>query len=219
MQGLIGRKLGMTQIFDKNGRLVPVTVLEAGPCVVVQRRTAARDGYEAVQLGFQDRKESRVSKPVAGHFKKAGVAIKRILHEFALEAGDELKAGDTVGVALFEGSTHVDVTGVTKGQGFQGVVKRHRMAGGPAAHGHTSHRRIGAIGQRATPGNIAKGHRMPGHMGNVKVTQQNLRIAELRSGENLLLVEGAVPGPVGAILTVRKAVKKPARAAQAGGKQ
>jgi large subunit ribosomal protein L3 len=219
MQGLMGKKLGMTQVFDKSGRLVPVTVIEAGPCVVVQRRTAARDGYEAVQLGFLEGKESRAGKAALGHFKKAGVTPKRCLREFALDAGEELKAGDAVGVSIFEGATHVDVGGVTKGQGFQGVVRRHGMAGGPMTHGHTSHRRIGAIGQRARPGNIAKGHRMPGHMGHVRVTQQNLRIVEVRSAENLMLVEGAVPGPTGAVLTVLKALKKRPRGVRSGGKK
>ena len=208
MQGLIGKKLGMTQVFDGKGHRVGVTLIQAGPCLVVQLKTKAKEGYEAAQLGFLDQKESRLGKAAATRFKKVGGTPKRHLREFKLDAAEEVKAGDTVTVKLFEGATHVDVTGVNKGKGFQGVVRRHHMAGGPAAHGSMSHRRIGAIGQRATPGNVAKGHRMPGHMGNVTVTTQNLRIVEIKGEQNVLLVEGAVPGPVGAIVSVRKALKK-----------
>ncbi|MBN1269405.1 MAG: 50S ribosomal protein L3, partial [Kiritimatiellae bacterium] len=152
MNGLIGRKLGMTQVFDEQGQHVPVTVLELGPCVVAQRKTVKADGYEAVQLGFTQQKEQRLSKPVLGHFKKNGVAPQAILSEVPLEDGEDPKVGEVFTVSIFEGATHVDVTGVTKGRGFQGVMKRHGMAGGGATHGHMSHRRIGAIGQRQTPG-------------------------------------------------------------------
>ena len=219
MQGLIGKKQGMTQIFDQSGKRVPVTVIEAGPCVVVQTKSVAHDGYEAVQIGFGVKKEQRTTKALAGHFRKAGVGPCRNMREFKADAGEELKPGDTVGVAIFEGATHVDVTGIAKGRGFQGVVRRHRMAGGPATHGHRSHRRIGAIGQRAKPGNISKGHRMPGHMGNVQVTQQNLRVVEVRKDDNLLLVEGAVPGPTGGLVVVKKALKKPTRQTAASGEK
>ena len=169
MQGMIGKKLGMTQVYDANGQHVPVTVIEAGPCVVVQRKTAKTDGYEAVQIAFLPQKESRLSKASAGRFKKAGVAAHRKLAEVLVDASSELQAGATVTAQLFEGVTHVDVSGVTKGQGYQGVVKRHRMGGGPQSHGHMSHRRIGAIGQRTWPARIMKNKRMPGHMGNVNI--------------------------------------------------
>lgn len=207
--GLIGRKMGMTQVYDGAGRSVAVTVIEAGPCPVIQRKTKDRDGYDAVQLGFCDGKERNTAKPALARFKKAGVTPKRFLREFP---GDDktlaLQAGEPVTVSIFGGVSHVDVTGVTKGRGFQGVVKRHRMAGGPATHGGHSKRRIGAIGQREYPARVHKGKRMPGHMGNVKVTQQNLRVVELRGEANLILVEGAVPGPTGGIVLVRKALKK-----------
>ena len=208
MQGLIGKKLGMTQVFDSQGHRVAVTMIQVGPCVVVQRKTKAKDGYEAVQLGFLDQKESRVGKAALNRFKKIGSTPRRHLREFRLDSGEEIKEGDTVALTIFEGVSHVDVSGVNKGKGFQGVVRRHHMRGGPAAHGHTSHRRIGAIGQREKPGNVAKGHRMPGHMGNINMTMQNLKIVELKGDQNVMLVCGAVPGPVGAIISVRKALKK-----------
>jgi len=208
MEGLIGKKLGMTQVFDAKGARVPVTVIAAGPCVVVQRKTLTRDGYEAVQLGFGEQRRRRVTKPALGRFRKANTAPKRVLAEFAVQGGDELKEGDTVSLSLFEGTSHVDVTGVSKGRGFQGVVKRHRMRGGPQTHGGHSKRRVGSIGQNAFPARVNKGKRMPGHFGHVRVTQQNLRVVELRMEDNMLLVEGAVPGPTGGVVLVRKALKK-----------
>jgi len=208
MQGLIGKKLGMTQVFDDKGHRVDVTMIQAGPCVVVQRKTQAKDGYDAAQLGFLEQKESRMGKAALNRFKKAGTAPRRYLREFDLDDGEEVKAGDAVTVKVLEGASHVDVAGVTKGKGFQGVVRRHQMRGGPAAHGHTSHRRIGAIGQRETPGRVAKGHRMPGHMGYVNITVQNLKIVLVKDEQNLLMVNGAVPGPVGAIVRVTRALKK-----------
>lgn len=211
MNGLIGKKLGMTQVHDDAGRFVPVTVIAAGPCVVVQRKTSARDGYDAVQLGFIEQKESRVGKAQAGRFKKAGVSPRRVLREVAVPAGADVKEGAEVTAAIFEGVSHVDISGVTKGRGYQGVVKRHRMGGGPQSHGHMSHRRIGAIGQRTWPARIMKNKRMPGHMGNLNVTTQNLRVVQVRAADNVLLVEGAVPGPTGALVLVRKAIKKAAK--------
>ena len=211
MQGIIGKKLGMTQVYDGQGQHVPVTVIEAGPCVVLQRKTAKQDGYEAVQLGFLPQKESRLSKAAAGRCKKAGVSGQRKLAEVLVDAASEWKAGETVTARIFEGVSHVDVSGVTKGQGYQGVVKRHRMGGGPQSHGHMSHRRIGAIGQRTWPARIMKNKRMPGHMGNLHVTVQNLRVVQVRPEDNVLLVEGAIPGPTGALVMVRKAVKKAAK--------
>jgi large subunit ribosomal protein L3 len=208
MQGLIGRKLGMTQVFDAEGRQVAVTVLEVGPCVVVQRKTRERDGYEAVQLGFDDQKAHRLTRPALGRFVKLNLAPKRVLREFALEPGDACKPGDVLTASLFDAVPYVDVVGVSKGRGFAGVMRRHGMLGGPMTHGSTSKRRIGAIGQRAKPGGIAKGHRMPGQMGHVRVTQQSLRVVQVRAGDNLLLVAGAVPGPSGGTVIVRKALKR-----------
>jgi large subunit ribosomal protein L3 len=208
MQGLMGRKLGMTQVFDGDGRRVAVTVIEAGPCLVLQRKTKERDGYDAVQLAFGDQVERRMAKPALGRFKKVAAAPKRFLKEFSLDDGEEVKPGDAVTAAIFAGTSHVDITGLTIGRGFQGVVRRHSMSGGPLSHGGHSKRRIGSIGCNAYPARVHKGHRMPGHMGHVRVTLQNLRLVELKGEENLLLVGGAVPGPNGAIVMIRKALKK-----------
>jgi large subunit ribosomal protein L3 len=212
MNGLIGRKIGMTQVFDGQGRHVPVTVIAAGPCPVVQRKTADRDGYDAVQVGFEPTRESRIGKPRAGHFKASGAAPHRVVREFRLDAGEDLKPGDTVTVdKVFPAGSYVDVIGTSKGQGYQGVVKRHRMAGGPNTHGHMSHRRIGAIGQRTWPARILKGKRMPGHMGHVRVTTQNLEVIQVRPEDHAILVRGAVPGPTGGIVILRRAVKMTAK--------
>ena len=208
MQGLLGKKMGMTQVYDEAGRRVPVTVIEAGPCVVVQRKTQACDGYDAVQLGFQEVKESRVTKPALGRFKKAGCPAIRHLREFRLDDGEDIAVGQTVTVVIFDGVSNVDVTGTTKGRGFQGVVKRYRMAGGRMTHGGHSKRQPGAIGQCAYPARVAKGQRMPGHMGHVRVTQGNLRVFQVRGDDNVLLVEGSVPGPTGGLVVVRKALHK-----------
>lgn len=208
MQGLIGKKIGLTEVFDREGHCVVVTVIQAGPCVVTQRKTVECDGYDAVQMGFGDQKESRLTKAVMGHLRKAGVAPKRVLREFSLEDGEDAKPGDEVTADLFEGVSHVDVTGVTKGRGFQGVVRRYRTAGGLQTHGSTSKRRIGSIGQCELPGRVAKNQKMPGHMGSVRVTQQNLTVVDVDKEKNLLLVRGAIPGPAGAIVLVCKSLKK-----------
>lgn len=213
MQGLIGKKLGMTQVFDDEGRRVAVTAIEAGPCVVVQRKTKATDGYDAVQLGFDDAKEQRLTKAELGKFKKAGASPKRVTRELAVDEGDESKAGETVSVAdVFEGIAFVDVVGTTKGRGFAGVVKRHNMAGGRMTHGGHSKRRVGSIGQCAYPGRVAKNRRMPGHMGNIRVTTQNLRVVGIRPEDNVVLVHGSIPGPTGGIVLVKKALKKTGKA-------
>jgi large subunit ribosomal protein L3 len=212
MQGLLGKKIGMTRVFGSEGEQVPVTVLEVGPCVVLQRKTKASDGYEAVKVGFGEQKESRLPKPLLGQFKAVSVPPRGHLHEFAVDAGDEFKVGDVISAAIFEGAGYVDVTGVTKGRGFQGVVRRYRMSGGPMTHGGHSKRRIGSIGCREFPGRVHKGKRMPGHMGHVQVTSQNLQVVQVRTAENLLLVRGAVPGAAGAIVVVRKALKKAGKA-------
>lgn len=215
MEALIGQKLGMTQVYDAHGVRVPVTVLAVGPCPVVQRKTTAQDGYEGVQLGFGPVKAKRLSKAQATRCTRAGVPLCRHLAEFRVAAADEVKAGDTLGANVFEGVAYVDIEGVTKGRGFQGVVKRHRMAGGRMTHGGHSPRRMGAIGQCAYPARVAKGRRMPGQMGHVKVTTQNLKVVAVRGEDNILLVRGGVPGATGSIVTVRKALKK---GAAAGGK-
>jgi len=208
MQGLIGKKLGMTQIYDKDGARVAVTVIEAGPCPVVQKKTEDIDGYESVQLGFLETRESRVTKPMLGKFKKAGVTPCKILAEFKLDAGEEVKEGDSVTTSIFEEDIFLDVSGVTKGRGFQGVVKRHNMAGGRMTHGGHSKRRVGSIGQCSYPARVAKGQRMPGHMGAVRVTKQNLKLVGIRGDENLLLIKGAIPGATGSVVIVKKALKK-----------
>jgi large subunit ribosomal protein L3 len=208
MKGLIGKKVGMTQVFDPAGRRVAVTVIEAGPCVVVRRKTKAEDGYDAAQLAFGTQKEQRLTKPMLGVFRKAGVPAGAVLREVGLEDGDEAKAGDAVTVSIFEKVGYVDVTATSKGKGFAGVVRKHHMAGGPMTHGGHTKRRIGAVGQRSFPGRIQKNKRMPAHMGHETVTQQNLRVIQVRGEDNALLVEGAVPGPVGGWVLVRKALKK-----------
>lgn len=208
MQGLIGKKVGMTQVYDDNGVQIPVTVIEVGPCVVVQRKIADRDGYEAVQLGFEEQKEHRIRKPQLGHFKKANVTPAKIVREFRVDADCETKEGDTLTAEILDGVNYVDVTGVTKGRGFQGVVKRHGMSGGRATHGSGMHRRPGSIGMNTTPAKVHKNRRMPGQMGNTRVTVQNLKVVQLRKDDNAILVEGAVPGPNGGIVYVSKAIKK-----------
>lgn len=208
MQGMIGKKLGMTRVTDAQGRQVPVTVVECGPCVVVQRKTLDRDGYEAVQLGFGEQKEQRMTKPALGVFKKNGMAPRRFLVEFGLDPVDAVKVGDVVTVEVFQGVGFVDVTGVSKGKGFQGVVRRHQMSGGPMTHGGHSKRRVGSVGCRELPGRIHKNKRMPGHMGTLRVTQQSLRLVQVRPEDNALLIHGAIPGSSGGIVLVRKSVKR-----------
>ena len=213
MQGLIGKKLGMTQVFDGDGHRVAVTVLEVGPCVVIQCKTGEKDGYAAAQLGFGEQKEQRVRKPLLGRYKKVGTTPCRHLKEFRLDGSEEVKEGDTVTASIFEGVSHVDVTGLTKGRGFQGGMKRYNMAGGRMTHGGHAKRKPGAIGQCAYPARVAKGKKMPGHMGNTSITIQNLAVVAIKGEDNLLLVRGAIPGPTGAIVEVRKALKKAVKSA------
>ncbi len=208
MKSLIGKKLGMTQIFDEEGRRVPVTVIEAGPCSVVQRKTTGTDGYEAVQLGFGAQKPERVAKPLAGHFKKAGVGTLRELREVRVDADDAAKAGDTLTAAVFEGVNFIDVLGVTKGKGFQGVMKRHNFSGGRETHGSHFHRTTGSIGMKEKPGRVFKGKRMAGQMGSTGITVQNVKVIQVRAAENLILVKGAVPGANGTTLVLREALKR-----------
>jgi len=208
MVGLIGKKLGMTQIFGEEGRVIPVTVIKAGPCVVVQKKTEEKDGYSAVQLGFEEIKEKNVTKPLLGHFKKHGVKPQRILREFRWENLDEVKEGDVIKVDILEGYKYVDVEGISKGKGFQGVVKRWGFGGGPASHGTKQwHRRPGAIGAHSWPGRVWKGKKMPGRTGGERVTVKNLEIVEIRKDSNLLLVKGAVPGHNGSYVIIKNPKK------------
>ena len=205
---LLGKKIGMTQVYDAQNVLIPVTVVEAGPCPVVQVKTTQVDGYNAVQLGFNIKKAKNSAKAEQGHAKKAGLeGTPRVLGEVRLETASTLKVGDIVTVSSFNEGQLVDVIGITKGKGFQGVVKRFRVAGGPAAHGSMFHRRIGSIGQRQTPGRTWKNQAMPGHMGSEKRTVQNLRIVKVLPEKNLLLVKGAIPGANGDDVIVRSALK------------
>ena len=202
---ILGRKLGMTQVWSDDDRLLPVTVIEAGPCVVTQVKTEKRDGYRAVQIGFGDIKESKVNKPMAGHFAKGKVEAKKYLAEIRLGAGDDMKVGQTITVEALEGAKHVHVTGVSKGKGFAGVMKRYNFKGGPGGHGSHFHRAPGSIGQCATPSRVFKGLKLPGHMGSETVTVKNLDVVKVDAEQNLLLVKGAVPGAKGALLTIRQA--------------
>jgi large subunit ribosomal protein L3 len=210
MLGLIGKKLGHTRVYDANGVLHPVTVVLVGPNRVLQVKTqGGKDGYNAVQLGFDDQKEQRLTKPLLGHIKKHnGVAVKRI-REFR-DFSKEVKPGDVIGATLFNAGDFVDAIGVTKGQGFEGVVKRHRFAGGDSTHGAKGfHRRNGAIGQRLFPGTVMRGMKMPGHMGQVRRTTQNLEIIQVREADNLLLIKGGIPGAEGDYVIIRDAKKMP----------
>jgi large subunit ribosomal protein L3 len=205
VEGLIGKKVGMTQLFQDNGVVTPVTVIEAGPCVVVQRKTVERDGYEAVQLGLVDaRAAKRANKPMRGHHEKSGVPPTRLLREFRLLAESELKPGDPVSVGIFQEAGKVDVIGTSKGKGFQGVMKRHGFHGGRATHGSMHHRAPGSIGQSATPSKVLRGMKAPGHMGSRRVTVKNLAIIRVDAEKNLLLVRGAVPGGRGTTLLIRR---------------
>jgi len=204
--GLLGKKVGMTQLLDNDGTIVPVTVIQAGPCVVVQRKTKQKDGYDAVQLGFVEFvKPKRVTKPMTGHFKKSNVAPARFVREVGVQGEDGANPGDKVMVNIFNRDELVDVVGTSKGRGFAGFVKRHHFRGGRATHGSMFHRAPGSIGSSAYPSRVLKGMRMAGHLGNARVTAQNLRVARVDQENNLLFVRGAVPGPPGGYVVVEKA--------------
>src|SRR5881409_990686 len=208
--GLLGQKIGMTSVYDARGRLCPVTVIAAGDNVLLRRLTNESDGYSAVQVGFDSQKESRVTKQLLGEFKKAGTEPKRFIREFRL-TGDLPEGEINLNVTQFQPGDYVDVTGRSKGKGFQGVMKKHNFHGQGAAHGSKTHRRIGAVGNRSTPGRIWKNQGMPGHLGSERVTVQNLQILQVREAEKLILVSGAVPGPNGGYVIVRPAIKHPER--------
>ncbi len=209
--GLLGQKVGMTSVYDAKGRLCPVTVIAAGDNVLVRRLTDDRDGYSGVQIGFGAQKESRLNRSEIGAYKKAGVEPKHFLREFRLKE-DQPEGEVNLTVAQFQPGDYVDVIGRSKGKGFQGVMKKHNMHGQGAAHGSKTHRRNGAIGNRSTPGRIWKNMGMPGHLGDERVTVQNLQVMQVREGEKLILISGAVPGANGSLVVVRPALKKPAEA-------
>ena len=206
-KALIGKKVGMTQIFDENGVVIPVTVIEAGPCVVAQVKTLEKDGYEAIQLGFGEVKEKKVNKPEKGHFTKANIKPLKHLREFKLDSIEGIKVGDELKVDIFAVGDKIDVQGTSKGKGFQGVIKRHGQSRGPMGHGSMYHRRPGSMGPTSTPGRVFKGKKLPGHMGRVTVTIQNLDVVKVDMDKNVILVKGSVPGAKGAILKIKSAVK------------
>ena len=208
IKGLLGKKLGMTQIFDENNHVVPVTVVEAGPCVITQIRTQETDGYTAIQIAYGDIDPRKVKKPQAGHFNKAGVTPRRHVAEIRMDDVSGYELGQEITANIFDVITFVDVTGITKGKGFAGGMKRHGFAGQGAGHGNqASHRRVGGIGACATPGRVFKGKRMAGRMGQDRVTTQNLKIQKIDADANLILIKGAIPGNRGGIVTVKTAVK------------
>lgn len=214
--GIIGKKVGMTQLFDADGSVHPATVLRAGPCVVAQVKTVENDGYEAVQLGFVDGKPTKENKPTQGHFKKSSVPATRVTREVKLKAGGEpVKPGDQINVSIFADGDRVDVVGTSRGKGFQGVVKRHHFKGGRATHGSMFHRAPGSIGASSYPSRVVRGMRMGGHMGADRVTVRNLKVLRVDAANNLLMLEGAVPGGPNTVVVIRKAVAaKPVRVAQ-----
>lgn len=205
--GLLGRKVGMTQVFDQEGRAIPVTVVEAGPCTIVQKKALERDGYEAVQLGYLPEKPNRVPKPLGGHFGKAKVAPMRYLQEMRLHSAADYQIGQTLTVGLFAEGEEVVVTGTSKGRGFQGGVKRWGYRGGAGSHGSMFHRAPGSIGASSFPSRVFKGHHMPGRMGGERVTIRGLQVVRRDPDRNLLLIRGALPGPQGGLVTVRKTGK------------
>ena len=206
INGLIGKKIGMTEIFLDDGTVVISTVIEAGPCYVVQKKSAAKDGYESVQVGFEEVKPQRVTKPMLGHFKKAGVPPLRHLVEFDPE-GEDYNLGDSIDAGLFSEGEIVDVVGNSKGKGFSGTMKRHNFRGQPASHGGMAHRRPGGIGQASYPGKVWKGMKMAGQMGNERVTVQGLSVVKVDTEKNLLLVKGSVPGPNGSTVIIKRTTK------------
>ena len=205
-KAILATKVGMTQIFNEDGVLTPVTVLQAGPCVVTQVKTMDNDGYEAVQVGFGDKRENIVNKPMKGHFEKAGVSCKRFVREFKLRTANT-QLGQEIKADIFAAGDKIDVTAISKGKGFQGAIKRHGQSRGPMAHGSKYHRHAGSNGACSDPSKVFKGKRMPGHMGHVRVTVQNLEVVRVDAENNLLLVKGAVPGPKKSLVTIKETVK------------
>ena len=208
MKSIMGKKIGMTQIFDENGVMIPVTVVEAGPVVVTQIKTAETDGYNAVQVGFGEVKEKHVNKPMKGHFAKAGVALKKHVKELRPEDGVEnYSLAQEIKVDIFEVGEKIDVTGISKGKGFQGSIKRHGQSRGPETHGSHYHRAPGSMGSASDPSKVRKGKKLPGHMGHTRVTIQNLEVARVDAEKNLILIKGAIPGPKKGLVVIKTAVK------------
>ena len=206
-KAILATKVGMTQIFDENGVLIPVTVLQAGPCVVTQVKTVDNDGYKAVQVGFVDKRDKLVNKPQKGHFDKAGVSYKRYVRELRLENAEEYSVKDEIKADIFAQGDKIDATAISKGKGFQGAIKRHGQHRGPMAHGSKFHRHQGSNGSATTPGRVFKGKGMPGQMGNKQITIQNLEVVKVDTENNLLLIKGAVPGPKKSLVTIKETVK------------
>ena len=206
-KAILATKVGMTQIFNEDGLLIPVTVLQAGPCVVTQVKTEENDGYAAVQVGYGEIREKLVNKPEKGHFDKAGVPVKRFLKEFRFENAAEYEVGQEIKADIFAAGDHIDATAISKGKGFQGAIKRHGQSRGPMAHGSKYHRHAGSNGAASDPSKVFKGKKMPGQMGHVQVTVQNLEIVRVDTENNLLLVKGAVPGPKKSLVTIKETVK------------
>ena len=206
-KAILATKVGMTQIFNEHGVLTPVTVLQAGPCVVTQVKTEENDGYSAVQVGFVDKREKLVNKPLKGHFDKAGVSYKRYVREFRLENAEEYTLAQEIKADIFAAGDKIDVTAVSKGKGFQGAIKRHGQHRGPMAHGSKFHRHAGSNGACSDPSKVFKGKKMPGQMGHKKITIQNLEVVRVDADKNLLLVKGAVPGPKKSLVTIKETVK------------
>ena len=206
-KAILATKVGMTQIFDENGVLIPVTVLQAGPCVVTQVKTVDNDGYKAVQVGFVDKRDKLVNKPQKGHFDKAGVSYKRYVRELRLENAEEYSVKDEIKADIFAQGDKIDATAISKGKGFQGAIKRYGQSRGPMAHGSKFHRHQGSNGSATTPGRVFKGKGMPGQMGNKQITIQNLEVVKVDTENNLLLIKGAVPGPKKSLVTIKETVK------------
>lgn len=205
IEGLIGKKIGMTQTFDEEGNVIPVTVIEAGPCTVIQRKTVEKDGYSSIQMGIVEEKDKRTNKPMAGHFKKAEVNAARIIKEFRFDEGSEVKEGSQFHVDIFSEGDKVHVVGISKGKGFAGVMKRWGFSGGRKTHGSMFHRKSGSVGASAYPSHVFKGKKMPGHMGDDRVTIKNLQVIQTDKEKNLLVLKGSVPGAAGGYVLIKKA--------------
>ncbi|CAB1261569.1 50S ribosomal protein L3 [Clostridium sp. MT-14] len=206
-KAILGKKLGMTQIFDESGKVIPVTVIEAGPCVVVQKKTVEKDGYNAIQVGFNDIREKLVNKPLRGHFAKAGVPLKRFIKEFKVDDADKYETGQEIKVDVFVEGDKVDVSGVSKGKGFQGTIRRWNAQRGPMSHGSKFHRAVGSMGASSDPSRTFKNMKMPGHMGNKNVTVLNLQVAKVIPEKNVILIKGGIPGPNKSFVMIRNTVK------------
>lgn len=206
-KAIIGRKIGMTQIFNEDGTVIPVTVIEAGPCEVVQKKTVENDGYDSLQLSFGDIKLKNVTKPLQGHFKKYNAEPKRLVKEFKIDDAPEYNSGDVIEVSVFEPGEKVDITGKSKGKGFQGVIKRHGQRRGPMSHGSKYHRRVGSMGASAYPARVPKGKKLPGRMGGKQRTVQGLEVVQIEPNDNILLVKGSIPGPRGSFVSIKSSIK------------